>query len=134
MSDDYHRGERGPTGDHGQHGDKGDRGDMGPEGPVGDVGRRGPTVGFDWIHMLAYLLLAGAFVFTTHQNREQTQDILKAGTVSCQSVNDLRTTLRSVLKDQIEFAKDFPTPPPSFQKARLVTLQQNIDALENRPC
>lgn len=132
-------GERGPKGDHGQHGDKGRQGVQGVRGPRGDtgevghIGETGPKIGFDWLHMMAYVLLAGAFIFTATENRKQTQDILKTGTASCSSINDLRGTLRSILSDQVKFAERFPTDSKN-QRVRIEVLKKNIADLGERQC
>lgn len=106
------------------------------DGRAGASGEQhgGPKVGFDWMHLIAYLLLSGAFIFTAHQNREQTRDILKTGSASCADVNDLRGTLRLVLMDQVDLAIDFPLPQQQVQAARVRALEQSIDSLKERPC
>lgn len=142
MSNDVNKGLRGSQGDpgiKGQHGEPGAQGIHGHDGTVGDRGAKGATgdtgatgavgqrggrgkSGFDWTPMVAYLLLAAAFIFTARENRVQTQDILKQRTALETCVNNLRSDLRFVFQD---FSRGEPDQG---------TFQRSIARLENRQC
>lgn len=116
------QGERGPQGDHGQTGDTGARGER---------GERGLPPRFDWTHLVAYLLLAGAFTWSAKENRDQGQLIGAQQSRTQRCVDDLRSDLRGVLRAQIDLRSTSPMPTP---EQVVESLKQQIVRLEDTPC
>jgi hypothetical protein len=59
-----------------------------------------PLIGtFDWTHLIAYMLLAGAFIWSARENRLQTESIATGRTALEKCVNELRTDMRMVVRD-----------------------------------
>lgn len=86
---------------------------------------------FDWTHLVAYCLLAGAFIFTANENREQGRQIGAQQAATQQCVDNLRGDLRAVLMEQIELRKLGAEPSPDEITA---SLRAQIARLEAEPC
>lgn len=130
------KGDRGETGRDGRDGTTGVTGTTGAGGQRGPAGAAGKDYyrverRFDWTHLVAYMLLAAAFIWTARENRQQGELIGRQSERAQVCVNELRGDLRQVLRDQIELRALTPQPDPDKV---IDSLERQITRLENSSC